>query len=73
MIGKACSVRIKIERNLMAEEDTERNTTRLFVSKNRPFTKTGPAGALFFDEDTFTISASHMTEKELDGLGPIPF
>lgn len=73
MIGKACSVRIKIERDLMAEGDTERNTTRLYVSKNRPFTKTGPAGALFFDEETFTISTSHMTENELNGLSPIPF
>ena len=73
MIGKACSVRIMIERDLMAEGDTERNTTKLYVSKNRPFTKTGPAGALFFDEDTFTISSSHLSEEELTGLEPIPF
>jgi len=73
MIGKACSVRINIERDLMAEGDTERNTTRLYVAKNRPFTKTGPAGALFFDEPSFTVSSSHMTEKKLDGLEPLPF
>lgn len=73
MIGKACSVRIKIERDLMAEGDTERNTTRMYVTKNRTFTKTGPAGALFFDEETYTISSSHLSEDELDGLRPIPF
>jgi len=74
MIGKACSVRIKIERDLMSDNDTERNTTRLYVSKNRPFTKTGAAGGLFFDEATFTISPSHMTDKELEGLSAdIPF
>lgn len=73
MIGKACSVRIKIERDLMAEGDIERNTTRMYVTKNRTFTKTGPAGALLFDETTFTISARHLSETELDGLQPIPF
>jgi len=64
MIGKACSVRIKIERDLMSESDTVRNTTHLYVSKNRPFTKTGPAGCLMFDEDTFTISQGYETAEQ---------
>jgi len=64
MIGKACSVRIKIERDLMQEDPELRNTTRLYVSKNRPFAKTGPAGGLFFDEVTFTCSPKVVNNEE---------
>jgi hypothetical protein len=64
MIGKACSVRIKIERDLMEEDDMLRNTTRLYVSKNRPFAKTGPAGAILFDEETFTCLSTDMPDDE---------
>jgi len=55
MISKACSIRLDIERDLMNEDPTVRNTTKVYVSKNRPFTTTGPAGVLLFDEETFTI------------------
>jgi len=55
MISKACSIRIDIKRDLTAEDDDLRNTTFPTVSKNRPFSKTGPAGQLFFDESTFTM------------------
>lgn len=55
-ISKIADIRIDLERNLKAEDPDERNTTRLTVSKNRFCGDTGPAGNLFFNRDTFTVS-----------------
>ena len=70
MISKACSVRIDIKRDLLAEDPVRRNLTQLYVSKNRPFAKTGPAGTLFFDETTFTMQPGFEVRDapEDDGL-----
>lgn len=54
-ISKIANIRIDLERNLKAEDPTERNTTKLTVSKNRFCGDTGPAGQLLFNRDTFTI------------------
>jgi len=64
MISKACSIRINTDRDLLAEDEDKRNTTRLYVAKNRPFATTGPAGALFFDKKTFTIQSGYYDERE---------
>lgn len=55
-IGKRASVVVKLERDKMATDEEERNTTTLLVTKNRPAGSTGYAGKLFFDPDTFTLS-----------------
>ncbi len=55
-ISKIADIRIDLERNLKAESATERNTTKLTVSKNRFCGDTGPAGELFFNRDKFTVS-----------------
>lgn len=54
-IGKVADLRIDMFRDLTAESDTLRNTTHLTVSKNRYAGKTGPAGKLFFDPDTYIL------------------
>ena len=56
MIGKRADVVIKLSRDKMAADDAMRNTTQLTVVKNRPSSTTGPAGQLYFDENTFTLS-----------------
>lgn len=43
---------IKIERNKEDADRDERNTTRFYIEKNRPFSKLGYAGAVFYDEET---------------------
>lgn len=55
MIGKSASVRIDIKRDHMADDLEERNTTRMYVSKNRPVGTTGYAGALLFDKEAFIL------------------
>lgn len=55
-IGKRASVVVKLERDKMATDDDERNTTKLLVTKNRPAGVTGFAGALRFDDGTFTLA-----------------
>lgn len=43
---------IKLERDTEAEDDIERNTTTFVVDKNRPFSKLGKAGAVYYDPET---------------------
>lgn len=47
---------IRIERDKEAADSTERNTTRFFVEKNRPFSKLGYAGAVLYDEETTLLT-----------------
>jgi len=54
-IGKRASVVVKLERDKMTEDEDERNTTKLLVTKNRPAGTTGHAGSLSFDGDSFTL------------------
>ena len=35
-----------------AQSDTERNTTQFIVDKNRPFSKLGNAGSVYYDPET---------------------
>lgn len=55
-IGKVADIRIDAKRNLEAQDPVERNTVYLTVSKNRFCGKTGPAGTLIFDPNTYTLS-----------------
>jgi twinkle protein len=47
---------IRIERDKEATDEEERNTTRFFVEKNRPFSKLGLAGAVYYDPETTLLS-----------------
>ena len=60
MISKMAGIRLDISRDHMHEDETIRNTTKILVSKNRPYSKTGVAGDVSFEPESFT-----MYEKEL--------
>lgn len=55
MIEQRASVVVELQRDKMAEDPTDRNTTRLFITKNRPTGATGFAGEMLFNSDTFTL------------------
>jgi hypothetical protein len=54
-IMKSSSANILLVRNKMAEEDLERNTTHIYLSKNRLLSETGPAGDVYYDSQTHTL------------------
>ena len=58
MIGQRASVIINLERDKNAEGEM-RDTTRLYVEKNRPTADVGDAGEVLFDLDSFTIRDKH--------------
>jgi len=43
---------VKLKRDTEADDDTERNTTQFIVDKNRPFSKLGNAGSVYYDPET---------------------
>lgn len=47
---------VLLERDLESEDEIEQNTTRFVVDKNRPFSKLGDAGAVYYDPDTTILS-----------------
>jgi twinkle protein len=55
-IGKVADLRIDLYRDLTAQNEVIRNTTIMTCSKNRFAGKTGPAGKLFFNPDTYCLS-----------------
>lgn len=60
-ISKIAHVWIHLHRDLMSDNEVERNTTHLLLKKNRPASMTGSAGKLIFDPATYIIK-----EKQLD-------
>jgi hypothetical protein len=59
MIEQRASVVVDLQRNKMAEDADERNTTKLLVTKNRPVGPTGYAGQLKFNTETFTLEEKY--------------
>ena len=54
---------IKLERDVDSEDEDIRNTTEFIVDKNRPFSKLGKAGSIFYNSET-TI----LEEYGFDGV-----
>jgi KaiC/GvpD/RAD55 family RecA-like ATPase/ribosomal protein S27AE len=54
-IIKSASVNIMLKRDKMAEDPVVRNKTEILVHKNRIFGITGPAGAVYYDNETHTL------------------
>ena len=52
---------IKLDRDTEADDEIERNTTHFTVDKNRPFSKLGKAGSVYYEPET-TI----LTEESFD-------
>jgi len=47
---------IKLERDVESEDEDERNTTTFVVDKNRPFSRLGKAGSIYYDPDTTILA-----------------
>lgn len=63
-ISKIADIRIDLKRNIVAENPQERNTTYTYITKNRFAGRTGLAGTLVFNPETYKL-------KEEDvGLNP---
>lgn len=58
MIGKRASVVVKLHRDKLSPDEEKQNLTTLMLTKNRPASRTGQAGMLRFDPDTFTLAES---------------
>lgn len=54
-IIKSASANILLKRDKMAEDLIVRNTTEISVTKNRVCGLTGPAGAMYYDNETHTL------------------
>lgn len=47
---------LKLERDTESEDEDERNTTHFVVDKNRPFSRLGKAGSIYYDPNTTILS-----------------
>lgn len=54
-IIKSSSANILLVRDKMNPDPIMRNTTHLYLSKNRLLSETGPAGDIYYDSDTSTL------------------
>lgn len=61
MLSQRASVVIDLKRDKKAEDEIERNTTHIWIEKNRPTSLEGYGGEVFFDLETFTIKTEFMT------------
>jgi len=54
---------IKLERDVETDDEILKNTTGLFVDKNRPFSKLGKAGGVYYDPKTTILEESDYPEE----------
>lgn len=54
-IYKSSSINLLLTRNKLAENSLERNTTKMWLSKNRNTGVTGDAGSFIYDNQTHTL------------------
>lgn len=54
-ISKVAHKWVHLDRDIKNPDEKERNTTYLTVNKNRGGHETGPAGALYFDSETYKL------------------
>lgn len=69
-IFKSGGINIVIGRNKEAEEDVERNTTYVKLTKARGVGNTGPAGAYYYDNETHTLydKDDYFSQKPVSNL-----
>ncbi len=64
--SKVADIRIDLTRDLTNADNTIRNTTDISVSKNRFCGRTGPAGRLLFNPNTYSyVEASNDNQREM--------
>ena len=61
-ISKIAHTWIHMDRDVTAGNEISKNTTHLTIRKNRFAGRTGPAGRLIFDPDTFILKEAATTE-----------
>ncbi|ASJ79209.1 putative DNA primase/helicase [Curvibacter phage P26059A] len=66
-VMKSASANILLVRNKLAEDLVERNSTSIYLSKNRLMSETGPAGKIYYDSQTHTL---HDLDTWLDENSP---
>ena len=54
---------IKLERDVETDDEILKNTTGLFVDKNRPFSKLGKAGGVYYDPKTTILEETEYPEE----------
>jgi twinkle protein len=59
-LSKVADIRIDATRDVLSNDPDERNTVNLVISKNRFSGKTGAAGRLKFDHDTWTFKEESL-------------
>lgn len=69
-IIKSASGNILLKRDKLADDPIVRNTTQIFVPKNRVYGITGPAGGVYYDNQTHTL---HNLADWLKENGPTQF
>jgi hypothetical protein len=47
---------VKLERDLESDDEVLQNTTEFVIDKNRPFSRLGTAGSVYYDPDTSLLS-----------------
>jgi len=70
-IIKSASANILLSRNKYADDPIERNTTKVILSKNRICGLTGPAGEIFYENDTHTLYDKEFYFKNVTEA-PVP-
>lgn len=55
MLGQRASVIVRLHRDKQAEDYVDKNTTDLYIEKNRPTSEEGYAGSMLFDPKKFTM------------------
>lgn len=68
-ISKVADLLLRLERNVEADSFDERNTTKLTVFGNRDIAASGPAGYLWFDHKTYTVSEKRVEDVLIGSNG----
>lgn len=67
-IAKVADLIVALSRDIEAEDQDSRNTTKLLVRGNRFAGTTGPAGHLYFNPDTYVLKEMTADEVKLSKL-----
>jgi twinkle protein len=68
-ISKIADIRVDLARDLTSDDRSVRLTTQTRISKNRFCGRTGPAGDLVFDPETYTLSEANDVDVQADLRG----
>ena len=55
---------LKLERDTESEDEDVRNTTHFVVDKNRPFSRLGRAGSIYYDPSTTILAEENFDNEE---------